>query len=76
MNEAADKFFVGNAQVLRKLEAMERSLSQNAKIVVPGDSQLVNVIGDLAGITPVTVGDTAAPRAGAGPSSGPAAPNR
>jgi regulator of protease activity HflC (stomatin/prohibitin superfamily) len=76
VNEAADKYFVGNAQVLRKLEAMERSLSQNAKVVVPGNSQLVNVIGDLAGITPVTVGETAAPRAGAGPSSGPSAPNR
>jgi regulator of protease activity HflC (stomatin/prohibitin superfamily) len=76
VNEAADKYFVGNAQMLRKLEAMERSLSQNAKIVVPGDSQLVNVIGDLAGITPVKIADAAAPRAGSGPATGPAAPNR
>jgi regulator of protease activity HflC (stomatin/prohibitin superfamily) len=82
VNEAADKYFVGNAQVLRKLEAMERSLSQNAKVVVPGDSQLINVIGDLAGVTPIPL-DTAAPRAGAGPSdaapragAGPSAPNR
>jgi regulator of protease activity HflC (stomatin/prohibitin superfamily) len=75
VNEAADKYFVGNAQMLRKLEAMERSLSQNAKVVVPGDSQLINVIGDLAGITPVKI-DTAAPRAGSGPATGPAAPNR
>jgi len=70
VNEAADKYFVGNAQVLRKLEAMERALAQNAKVVVPGDSQLVNVIGELAGITPIPVGGSEpapAPRAGAGP---------
>jgi regulator of protease activity HflC (stomatin/prohibitin superfamily) len=50
VNDAADKFFVGNAQLLRKLEATEKALSQNAKIVVPSDTQLINVIGDLAGI--------------------------
>jgi len=53
VNEAADKFFIGNAQVLRKLEAVERALAQNAKVVVPGNTELVNVIGDLAGIVPV-----------------------
>jgi regulator of protease activity HflC (stomatin/prohibitin superfamily) len=56
VNEAADKYFVGNAQLLRRLEALERSLSKNAKVVVPGDSSLVNVIGELAGVTPVSVG--------------------
>ena len=53
VNEAAEKYFVGNAQTLRKLEAVERALYQNAKVVVPGNAQLVNVIGDLAGIVPV-----------------------
>ncbi len=53
VNEAADKFFVGNAQMLRKLEAVERALYQNAKVVVPSDTQLVNVIGDLGGLTPL-----------------------
>jgi regulator of protease activity HflC (stomatin/prohibitin superfamily) len=53
VNEAAEKYFVGNAQVLRKLEALETSLSNNAKIVVPTGSDLVNVIGEMAGITPV-----------------------
>ena len=52
VNEAADKYFVGNAQMLRKLEAVERALYQNAKIVVPSDTQLVNVIGDLGGVSP------------------------
>ncbi len=49
VNEAADKYFKGNAQILRKLEAVEKSLSSNAKIVVPSDSSLVNVIGNLMG---------------------------
>ncbi len=54
VNEAADKYFVGNAQMLRKLEAVERALYQNSKIVVPGDTQLVNVIGDLGGLVPMS----------------------
>jgi regulator of protease activity HflC (stomatin/prohibitin superfamily) len=53
VNEAAEKYFVGNAQVLRKLEALETSLQSNAKIVVPAGSELVNVIGDMAGVTPL-----------------------
>jgi regulator of protease activity HflC (stomatin/prohibitin superfamily) len=54
VNEAANKYFVGNAQLLRKLEALEKSLSQNAKIVIPSGSELVNVIGEMAGILPMT----------------------
>jgi regulator of protease activity HflC (stomatin/prohibitin superfamily) len=53
VNEAANKYFVGNAQVLRKLETVEASLKENAKIVVPSDTELVNVIGELAGVVPV-----------------------
>ncbi len=53
VNEAADRYFVGNAQLLRKLEAVERALEQNAKIVVPTDSELVNIIGEMAGVLPL-----------------------
>ena len=53
VNEAAHKYFIGNAQLLRKLEAVEKALSQNAKIVVPSDSDLVNVIGEMAGVLPL-----------------------
>ncbi len=53
VNEAADKYFIGNAQLLRKLEAVETSLKNNAKVIVPAESQLVNVIGDLAGALPI-----------------------
>jgi len=50
VNEAADAYFVGNAQLLRKLQAVEQSLTNNSKVIVPTDSTLVNVIGGLAGI--------------------------
>jgi regulator of protease activity HflC (stomatin/prohibitin superfamily) len=53
VNEAAEKYFIGNAQVLRKLEAVEKSLKNNAKIIVPSGSQLINIIGDLAGVLPI-----------------------
>ena len=53
VNEAADKYFVGNAQLLRKLEALEESFGTNAKIVIPTGSDLVNIIGDMAGIVPL-----------------------
>lgn len=53
VNEAAEKYFVGNAQLLRRLETVEKALANNTKIVVPADGQLVNVIGDLAGIVPL-----------------------
>lgn len=53
VNEAANQYFVGNAQVLRKLEAVEKSLMNNAKVVIPSNAELVNVIGELAGIVPI-----------------------
>ena len=54
VNEAADRYFIGNAQLLRKLEATETALEGNAKIVVPTGTELVNIIGDMAGILPLT----------------------
>lgn len=53
VNEAAEKYFIGNAQVLRKLEAMEKALQNNTKIIVPPGSDLVNVISELAGVVPI-----------------------
>ena len=53
VNEAANKYFVGNAQLLRKLEALEQSLKENAKIVIPSDTELINVIGEMAGVLPL-----------------------
>ncbi len=53
VNEAAEKYFIGNAQILRRLQALETALANNAKIVVPTGSDLVNVVGEMAGITPI-----------------------
>lgn len=53
VNEAAEKYFVGNAQVLRRLETVEKALQNNAKIVVPAHTELVNVIGEMAGVLPL-----------------------
>jgi regulator of protease activity HflC (stomatin/prohibitin superfamily) len=53
VNEAANKYFIGNAQLLRKLEAVEKSLQNNAKVVVPSNAQLINVVGEMAGVLPI-----------------------
>ncbi len=51
VNEAAQQYFVGNAQILRKLQALEQALSKNSKIVLPADQSLINVIGSLADVS-------------------------
>lgn len=56
VNESANKYFVGNAQLLKRLETMETSLKNNTKVVVPANSQIVNVIGDMAGVLPLDTG--------------------
>jgi regulator of protease activity HflC (stomatin/prohibitin superfamily) len=53
VNEAAQQYFVGNAQLLRRLETVEKSLMNNAKIVVPSNAELINVIGEMAGVMPI-----------------------
>ncbi|HNX44826.1 MAG TPA: SPFH domain-containing protein [Bacteroidales bacterium] len=53
VNEAAEKYFVGNAQLLRRIQALETSLMNNAKIVVPTGSDLVNVLSEMGGIIPL-----------------------
>jgi regulator of protease activity HflC (stomatin/prohibitin superfamily) len=53
VNEAAQQYFVGNAQVLRKLEAVEKALWQNSKVVLPANTELINVVGEMAGVLPV-----------------------
>lgn len=53
VNEAADRYFIGNAQLLRKLQAMESAMKDNAKVVVPTGAELVNIIGEMAGVVPL-----------------------
>jgi len=51
VNEAANAYFVGNAQILKQLQTVTDSLQANSKIVIPAGQSLINVVGDLAGIT-------------------------
>jgi len=45
VSQAADKFFIGNAQLLKQLEVTQRSLENNTKLVVSDQSRLINVLG-------------------------------
>src|SRR3989344_4631260 len=62
VNEAANKYFVGNAQLLRRLEMVEKAMQNNAKIVIPSGTELVNVVGELAGVTPLLRKKDGAPK--------------
>jgi regulator of protease activity HflC (stomatin/prohibitin superfamily) len=53
VNEAAEEYFIGNAQLLRRIEMVEKSLANNTKVVLPTDADLVNVVGEMAGILPL-----------------------
>ncbi|MHC1719525.1 MAG: SPFH domain-containing protein [Clostridiaceae bacterium] len=53
VNEAANEYFIGNAQLLKKLQATEASLKNNAKIVLPAGTEIINVIGDMSGVLPI-----------------------
>jgi regulator of protease activity HflC (stomatin/prohibitin superfamily) len=53
VNEAANQYFVGNAQLLKRLQTVEESLKNNSKIVLPASGELVNVIGEMAGVLPL-----------------------
>ncbi|MFC1940865.1 SPFH domain-containing protein [Chloroflexota bacterium] len=45
VSKAADRFFVGNAQLLKQLEVTQASLQDNTKLVVSDQSKLINVLG-------------------------------
>jgi len=45
VSKAADKFFIGNAQLLKQLEVTQASLQDNTKLVVSDQSKLINVLG-------------------------------
>ncbi len=53
VNEAAQKYFVGNAQILKKIEAVEISLKENTKILVDTD-RVQTVVTEAAGVTPIS----------------------
>ena len=45
VSKAADKFFIGNAQLLKQLEVTQASLEDNTKLVISDQSRLINVLG-------------------------------
>ncbi|MFC2010295.1 SPFH domain-containing protein [Chloroflexota bacterium] len=45
VSRAADKFFVGNAQMLKQFEVTQASLENNSKLIVSDQSKLINVLG-------------------------------
>jgi len=51
--EDADKYFISNSQLVRKLETIEILLKSNAKIIISTGTELVNVIRELAGVLPL-----------------------
>jgi regulator of protease activity HflC (stomatin/prohibitin superfamily) len=51
VNTAAQTYFKNEAQILKQLEVAQVALMNNSKIVIPTGQSLINVIGDLAGIT-------------------------
>jgi len=45
VSRAADKYFVGNAQLLKQLQVTQASLESNTKLVISDQSKLINVLG-------------------------------
>lgn len=56
VNEAAQKYFRGEAQVLKRLEVAEKAMSRNTKYVVPSGADVSVIISDAAGVTPINSG--------------------
>jgi regulator of protease activity HflC (stomatin/prohibitin superfamily) len=53
VNLAAQKFFVGDAQVLKKLEVTENSLKNNSKIVLAKDGDITLVLNEGGEVIPL-----------------------
>ncbi len=45
VSNAANQYFVGNAQLLKQLEVTQASLKDNTKLVISDQSRLINVLG-------------------------------
>ena len=45
VSTAADKFFIGNAQLFKQLQVTQASLEDNTKLIMSDQSKLVNVLG-------------------------------
>ncbi len=52
VNKAANEYFIGNAQTLKKIEATEEALKGNAKFLVDA-SKVQTIVTDAAGVSPI-----------------------
>lgn len=43
--EAAESYFKERAQILKKLDVLEKTLQENTKIIIPSGSEVINVLG-------------------------------
>ncbi|MBN1693202.1 MAG: SPFH/Band 7/PHB domain protein [Dehalococcoidales bacterium] len=57
VSTAADKYFIGNAQLLKQLQVTQASLETNSKLVVSDQSKLVNVLGLGEALSEMKTGD-------------------
>lgn len=57
VSTAADKYFIGNAQLLKQLQVTQASLESNSKLVVSDQSKLVNVLGLGEALSEMKTGD-------------------
>ncbi len=48
VNESAEKYFIGNAVELKKLETMRDTLANNTKIIIPKDAPIVDFFAKMA----------------------------
>jgi len=55
VNNSAEKHFKGNAQTYKKLEVARKSFATASKIIVPQGSDIINIISEAAGVTPIPV---------------------
>ena len=53
VSESSDKYFVGNAQVWKKLLVTEATLKDNVKYFIPQGTSLVQVVTESADLTPI-----------------------
>jgi regulator of protease activity HflC (stomatin/prohibitin superfamily) len=55
VNKAAQEYFKGQAVELKKLETASEVLKNNTKYIVPEGSDLINVISESAGLSPLPI---------------------
>jgi len=58
VNQSLQKNFKNEAQIHKKLETTQNSLQQGTKYVIDSESNITNVISDLAGVLPIKKNET------------------